>query len=107
MVKIISSPDLLTCFCFKSPKVPCQGIEPRVRSFEDCDAIRHTHTACKHLDLGSNQDLGSRRAPCGPRSHRDVGPTTGFAPASSAYFKKTAKTGVLLASSHVGMEDRM
>ena len=63
----------------------------------------------KHLDLESNQDLdfrkvGHRRAAVvyDPLHHRDVGPTTGFAPASSGLQDRR-----LAKSSHVGMEDRM
>ena len=67
------------------------------RSFEDCDAIQHTHTACKYLDLESNQDLDFRRVLCDPLHHRDMGPTTGFAPASSGLQDRR-----LSRSSHVG-----
>ena len=56
----------------------------------------------KHPDLESNQDLDFRRVPCVPLHHRDVGPTTGFAPASSGLQDRR-----LAKSSHVGMEDRM
>ncbi len=52
----------------------------------------------KHLDLESNQDLDFRRVPCDPLHHRDVGPTTGFAPACFRL-----QGGRLSKSSHVGI----